>query len=118
MEDLAPTFQDGWANGTLSLSAEDIEDLYKADLYINVASAENDRELRGRIVPQMMTEAHEMVRPILLTGDRTRVSGIAWTNIDSSCRVNYQVRKRGKKTFVVSLAIHFIHGHSKSIAMC
>ena len=66
----------------------------------------------------LMTEAHEMVRPILLTGDRTRVSGIAWTNIDSSCRVNYQVRKRGKKTFVVSLAIHFIHGHSKSIAMC
>ena len=93
MEDLAPTFHEGWANGTLSLSAEDIEDLYKADLYINVASTNNERELRGRIVPQMMTEAHEMVRPILLTGEvGTRVSGIAWTNVDQSCRVNYQVR--------------------------
>ena len=95
MEDLAPTFTEGWANGTLRLSAEDIEDLYKADLYINVASRDNDRELRGRIVPQMMTEAHEMVRPILLTGPETKVSGIAWTNVDNSCKVNYQVRLAG-----------------------
>ena len=40
-------------SGTIRLSASDIEDLYKADLYINVATNTDERLLRGRIMPQV-----------------------------------------------------------------
>ena len=40
-------------SGTIRLSAGDIEDLYKADLYINVATTTDERLLRGRIMPQV-----------------------------------------------------------------
>ena len=40
-------------SGTIRLSAGDIEDLYKADLYINVATNADERLLRGRIMPQV-----------------------------------------------------------------
>ena len=43
----------GGISGTIRLSAGDIEDLYKADLYINVASDSDERLLRGRIMPQV-----------------------------------------------------------------
>ena len=43
----------GGISGTIRLSAGDIEDLYKADLYINVATDSDERLLRGRIMPQV-----------------------------------------------------------------
>ena len=83
VEDLAPTFNGGWANGTLRLGAEDVEALYRGGLFVNVATGKSDRELRGRIVPQIMTDAHEPVRPILLSGEGTRSlrsgPGPTWT---------------------------------------
>ena len=45
--------QSGGISGTLRLPASDIEDLYKADLYINVATDSDQRLLRGRIMPQV-----------------------------------------------------------------
>ena len=45
--------QSGGISGTLRLPASDIEDLYKADLYINVATDSDQRILRGRIMPQV-----------------------------------------------------------------
>ena len=77
------------------MGASDIEDLYKASLYINVATKSHDRELRGRIVPQMMSEAHESLKPVMLTGPGTEVSGIAWANMDSTCSLHYEVRVGG-----------------------
>ena len=45
--------QSGGIKGTMRLPAGDIEDLYKADLYINVATDSDQRLLRGRIMPQV-----------------------------------------------------------------
>ena len=110
--------ESGGISGTIRLSAGDIEDLYKADLYINVATNSDDRLLRGRIMPQvrglvseildspdlillilqLMTEAHELARPVLMKASHARnedgstVAGIAWANIDSTCTLKYQVR--------------------------
>ena len=106
----------GGISGTIRLSAGDIEDLYKANLYINVATNSDERLLRGRIMPQvrdfleildspdlillflqLMTEAHELARPILMKAGSARneegnaVAGIAWANIDSTCTLKYQV---------------------------
>lgn len=89
----------GWANGTMRLVAGDVEDLYQADLFVNVATENNERELRGRIVPQLMGPEHEWaVAPVALVGDppnRTMISGLAWANVDPTCRLNYKVRLTG-----------------------
>lgn len=97
VSDLSPEStgdDDGFLTGSIRMSAADLELLYKAGLYINVATAGNERALRGRLVPQIMTEAHELARPILMRSDdaTTAVSGIAWANVDSTCTLNYQVR--------------------------
>ena len=48
----------------------------------------------------MLSPAHgEVTTPILMTSQNvTPVSGIAWTNIDSSCRLSYNVRLEGLQT--------------------
>lgn len=72
VEDLAHTFSNGWANGTLRLGAADMEALYSADLFVNVATSKNKRELRGRIMPQVMSDADVSVQPILLREEMFR----------------------------------------------
>ena len=81
------------------MDAKDIDAFYHANLYINVATDQNDRELRGRIVQNLLGLAQEFSRaPILLHGNppnRTSISGLAWLNVDSTCRLHYQVRLHG-----------------------
>lgn len=55
------------------LSANDMEDLYHSNLYINVATMQNDREIGGRIVAQLIGPAHELAdHPILIAGESNR----------------------------------------------
>ena len=55
------------------LSADDVVDLYHSNLYINVATMQNDREIRGRIISQLLGPAQEFAdHPILIAGDTTR----------------------------------------------
>ena len=94
---------EGWANGTFRMDAKDVDAFYHANLYINVATTTNVRALRGRIVQNLLGLAQEFSRsPILLHGNppnRTAISGLAWINVDSTCRLHYQVRlNTGKKT--------------------
>ena len=50
------------------------------------------------LILQLMTEAHELARPVLMKASHARnedgssVAGIAWANIDSTCTLKYQVR--------------------------
>ena len=61
------TPQETWANGTLRMNAKDLDSLYHANLYINVGTINNDRQLRGRIVQNLISPAQELSkRPILL----------------------------------------------------
>ena len=98
----------GWSNGSLTLQAKDIEALYHSNLYLNVlttnggsgnVAVEEKDALRCRIMPHILNSAHELSSsPILLTSDppsKTAVTGIAWTNVDSTCRINYDVRLEG-----------------------
>ena len=89
----------GWANGTFRMHAKDIDSFYHANLYINIATVSNERALRGRIVQSFLGLAQEFApAPILMTGNppnSTAVSGLAWVNVDSTCRLHYQVRLHG-----------------------
>jgi hypothetical protein len=91
--------REGWANGTFRMEASDVDDMYHANLYINVATEDNERELRGRIIQHLITPAQELAKfPLLLSGNppnRTMISGLAWVNVDSTCRFHYQIRLNG-----------------------
>ena len=82
-------------NGTFRMNSKDIDAFYHANLYINVASENDERELRGRIVQHFLGPAQEFaIRPILLkSGDSSNatVSGLAWLTVDTTCRLHYQV---------------------------
>ena len=75
------------------MDSKDIDTFYHANLYINVASQNHERELRGRIVQHFLGPAQEFAqRPILLNGsENTTVSGLAWLTVDTTCRLHYQV---------------------------
>ncbi len=44
-----------WSNGSLTMGALDLEDLYTSDLYLNVATTNNEKALRGRLVLQSLS---------------------------------------------------------------
>ena len=77
------------------MNSKDIDAFYHANLYINVASENHERELRGRIVQHFLGPAQEFAsRPILLegsSGNNATVSGLAWLTVDTTCRLHYQV---------------------------
>ncbi|XP_071747936.1 dorsal-ventral patterning protein Sog isoform X3 [Lepeophtheirus salmonis] len=95
--DLLPNYKDGWANGTLSLPAEDIVHLYQEDLYVNVGTTNNKYDLRGRLFRHLKTDAQEDGIPILLMGNSTIITGVGWIHVDSTCTFNYEVRLSGQE---------------------
>ena len=109
IDDLSPNFalsNDigglGWANGTLKMEALDIETLYRSNLYLNVltsGSGGGQDALRCRITSHLLNPAHELSSaPILMKPSPPSISpvtGIAWTNMDSTCRIHYAVRLAG-----------------------
>eukprot|EP00095_Tigriopus_kingsejongensis_P008579 maker-scaffold167_size293163-snap-gene-1.25 protein:Tk08579 transcript:maker-scaffold167_size293163-snap-gene-1.25-mRNA-1 annotation:"short gasrtulation" len=115
----SPNYQDGLASGTIRMSANDVEQLFKHNLYVNVATREDERALRGKLEAQLMTEATQLLEPILLQSNQTMVSGIAWTNIDHTCRLNYQMRLvgPGRKTESTLLLKDFPMENLKNLAM-
>ena len=107
-----PSETTGWATGRLTLGAEDLDSLYKADLYFNVATEDNDKVLRGRLEPQFMGEPHELLKPFMLEGNKTRVSGIGWTKVDSTCTMFYHVSMQLNHSNYIQVKVQTFIGHS------
>ena len=110
VEDLTPNFSLsneigglGWSNGSLKMDALDIQDLYRSDLYLNVltsGSGGGQDALRCRISSHLLNPAHELSNaPILMKTDppseTSAATGIAWANMDSTCRIHYSARLAG-----------------------
>ena len=114
VNDLSPTFalsNDigglGWSNGSLTMDTLDIEALYRSNLYLNVLTSGSgggqQDALRCRINSHLLNPAHELsTAPFLMKSDplpssneNSKVTGIAWTNMDSTCRIHYSVRLGG-----------------------
>ena len=86
-----PNSVDHWANGTIRLGARDIESLYRSDVHLNSATEDREEALRGKNFQGAASLAQELANPILISGNRTKVTGIAWANVDWACALHYQV---------------------------
>ena len=62
------------------MNAQDLDAFYHANLYINIGTLNNDRQLRGRIVQNLIGPAQELSKsPILLESsppNRTMVNNV------------------------------------------
>ncbi|TRY80007.1 hypothetical protein TCAL_08936 [Tigriopus californicus] len=116
---LKATFNGGEASGSIRISAKEMEQLFKDNLFLNVATLANERALRGKLTIQMMSEATETIRPILLKSNLSLVSGIAWTSINAHCRLNYEMRLIGpeRKTESTLTLKDFPMKNLKNLAM-
>jgi chordin len=96
LEDLTPSLNHGWANGTLDrLSPRELEQLYGGELSLNVATRTEPSVVRGRLAPRPMADARDSHSPVLLkrpneTAPATLV-GMAWLAIDSECTLHFEI---------------------------
>ena len=69
-----------------------MEELFKEDMYVNVATATRPQALRGRLLTRLAGPAEASGQAIMLAANSTAVTGLAWTSIDLNCRLHYHVR--------------------------
>lgn len=101
LEDLTPSFVDGWANGTLEkLGPKVLEPLYSGFLAVNLATATEGALLRGKLQPRLVDEPRNSPAPYLLKRDdsssvASSAAGIAWLSVAASCHLHYDVSLAG-----------------------
>jgi len=91
------TYANGWANGTAKLTAGQVDELFKENLYLNVATQHNDQALRGRLVTHLAGPSESSGEAVLMKGDDSSVSGVAWASLDDTCRLHYNIRLEGSQ---------------------
>nr|CAD7428067.1 unnamed protein product [Timema monikensis] len=100
LEDLTPSFQSGWANGTInSLTPRELEQLYAGELAVNVATETDRSVVRGRLQQRLLADARDSPKPMLLkrqdVSTPATLVGMAWLAIDSECTLHYEVELSG-----------------------
>ncbi len=101
-----------WANGSLRMNVSDLDELFKGNLFVHAILGDGQVEIRGSVMPQSIGEAHDLVRPIMLKGQDTTVTGIAWANVDSGCALTYQVGRCAPKQFLAILSFVWIQSNN------
>lgn len=96
LEDLTPSFQNGWANGTIDqINARHLEQLYSGELAVNVATTATRSLVRGRLVSRPVADARDAPSPSLLlrrdTSTPADLVGLIWTAVDIECNLHYEV---------------------------
>lgn len=100
VEDLTPSFRNGWANGTIDkLGPKVLEPLYSGNLAVNVATQNESSLIRGRLTAHLVSEARDASAPVLLKREGVTLSssivGLAWINIDLDCHIHYDISLSG-----------------------
>lgn len=100
LEDLTPSFHQGWANGTLNrLGPKMVESLYSGNLMVNVATTTDSSLISGKLASKFVAEARDAPAPILLKREDYNLPasavGVAWINIDNDCHLHYDVSLSG-----------------------
>ena len=72
-----------------------MDELFKENLYLNAATQHNSQALRGRLVTHLAGPAEASGEAVLMKGDDSSVSGVAWASLDDTCRLHYNVRLEG-----------------------
>lgn len=100
LEDLTPSFYNGWANGTIDkLSPKVLEPLYSGNLAVNVATLKESSLIKGKLSAKLVADARDAPAPVLLKREDYNLPssavGMAWINIDSECHLHYDVTLSG-----------------------
>lgn len=100
LEDLTPSFQNGWANGTIDqINARHLEQLYAGELAVNVATTATRSLVRGRLVSRPVADARDAPSPSLLirhdTSTPADLVGLIWAAVDIECNLHYEVVMSG-----------------------
>jgi len=96
IDGMEANYAGGWANGSVVMSASQVEDMFKENLYLNVDTQGQARALRGRLVTHLAGPADFSGAAVMLGGeDNQMASGLAWVSIDDTCRLHYSVRIEG-----------------------
>ncbi|XP_075238029.1 chordin short gastrulation [Lycorma delicatula] len=96
LEDLTPSFRDGWANGTIDgLSVRHLEQLYNGELAINVATPQTRSLVRGKLTGRPLADARDAKSPSLLKrynpASPAELTGFIWAAVDIECNLHYEV---------------------------
>ena len=79
------------------LDAGQVDELFKENLYLNVATEYNAQALRGRLVTHLAGPSESSGEAVLMKGDDSSVSGVAWASLDDTCRLHYDIRLEGSQ---------------------
>ncbi|XP_022917906.1 dorsal-ventral patterning protein Sog isoform X2 [Onthophagus taurus] len=100
LEDLTPSFNNGWANGTIDkLSPKVLEPLYSGNLAVNVVVNSEMNIIRGRLTPKLVADARDASAPVLLKREDNTLPasavGMGWFVLDNDCHLHYDVTLTG-----------------------
>lgn len=100
LEDLTPSYYQGWANGTLTkLGHKVIESLYSGNLMVNVATEYEGSLIHGKLTPKFVADSREAPAPVLLKREDyslpSSAVGLAWISIDNDCHIHYDISLSG-----------------------
>eukprot|EP00092_Neocalanus_flemingeri_P058871 GFUD01070264.1.p1 GENE.GFUD01070264.1~~GFUD01070264.1.p1 ORF type:complete len:935 (-),score=111.94 GFUD01070264.1:1839-4643(-) len=97
IDGLMSTYANGWANGTAMLNAGQVDELFKENLYLNVATENDAQALRGRLVTHLAGPSESSGEAVMMKGEDSSISGVAWASLDDTCRLHYNIRLEGSE---------------------
>ncbi|KAG8228162.1 hypothetical protein J437_LFUL002816 [Ladona fulva] len=108
VEDLTPSFREGWANGSLDrLSPRELEQLYAGEVWVTAVADSGPgatAAIKGRLTVHPAAGARSSEGPILLKRNDisapAALTGIAWVAVDSDCTLLYEVSLSGLEDWV------------------
>ena len=89
--------------GTALLTAAQVDELFKENLYLVVQTA-GGAAVRGRVLTHLAGPAEAAGRAVMLRGAGGSVAGLAWASLDTSCRLHYSTRLEGPDSLETAAA--------------
>ena len=82
-------------SGTVYLAAGHIDELFKENLFLNLATVREPQAMRGRILTHLAGPPESSGDAVMLKSDNNKITGLAWAFLDETCRLHYNIRLEG-----------------------
>ena len=83
-------------SGTAYLTSGHIDELFKENLYLNLATQNDPQAMRGRILTHLAGPSEASGDAVMLKSLHSdEVVGLAWASLDPNCRLHYNIRLEG-----------------------
>ena len=77
------------------MTAGQVDELFKENLYLSLTTGSDPPALRGRILTHLAGPAECGGSAVMIRSDSSPVIGLAWASLDQTCRLHYTVRLEG-----------------------